>query len=83
MLEKRLKPLGWPRERRRFHPHITLARVRLQRGSTPPEELLDLISKFEAREFGAAAVERIQLFRSELTPAGANYTVLETVELPS
>ena len=76
-LEASLAPLGFPREERPFHPHLTLARVRAK----PPREMLDYLRKQAAAEFGVATLGRLVLFRSDLRPAGPEYTPLESVEL--
>lgn len=67
---------GYPEEKRRFHPHLTLARLKLPgsvekvvRDATP----LDL----DRSEFG---IERLTLFRSHLSPRGARYEVVGRVE---
>jgi len=76
-LEKRLKPLGYQPARRKFHPHLTLARVR----SKPPAELRTLVTEHESTEFGAATVESVLLVQSELRPEGARYTILHSTKL--
>jgi len=78
-LEERLTPLGFPRERRAFHPHLTLARIRRK----PPAELADLLQDHQATEFGSADVETIQLFLSEPGPTGPQYRSLATTGLSS
>jgi RNA 2',3'-cyclic 3'-phosphodiesterase len=63
-------------ERRPFWPHVTLARGRRDRalprleGTAPPPRLRD-----------AFAVERAVLYRSTLTPRGAVYDALATMEV--
>jgi len=72
-LESRLEGLGFSRENRPFHPHLTLGRVK------NPSGLGDIISEFEKAkeaEFGEMTVKRITLFKSTLKPTGAEYTVL-------
>lgn len=76
-LERLLRPLGFKRERRRFEPHVTLARIR----SKPPGELAELLDADQSTDFGAVPVASVQLFQSELRSDGPQYTVLSTVEL--
>lgn len=60
-------------ERRRFRPHVTLARVRGGRSTRltgPPAVRLPV-----------TAAERVVLFRSHLDPAGTTYEPLATVPL--
>jgi 2'-5' RNA ligase len=78
-------------EKRPFWPHITVARVRPERGSTssggrrrrgrprvverPPGPLPEALE----RPFGAV---RVALYRSNLRPTGAEYVSLASMELP-
>lgn len=63
---------GFARERRPFHPHVTLGRVRSRRDA--PD--LAFLARDGAREFGSAPVEQIVLYRSELRAGGARHTPL-------
>lgn len=71
-LDNALEPLGFPREQRPFHPHLTVLRVKFR----PPPELFELVSASQNTHFGAATLIHVDLMRSELDPAGAKYTVL-------
>jgi 2'-5' RNA ligase len=70
-------------ERRRFWPHVTVARVRRERrGSNRPARVrrpIDPLPKRLLRPFDGV---RVTLYRSELKPQGAQYTPLAQVELP-
>jgi len=62
-------------ETRPFAGHVTLGRVR------EPQRAPRLAAALDAgasRRFGLVAVDRIALVRSDLSPRGARYTVLET-----
>ncbi len=72
-LEKRLAPLGYQPEKRPFKPHLTLARSRAPSGDPA---LARCIRSCRASTFGQAKVDRIILFRSDLSPKGARYTPL-------
>ncbi len=84
-LEERLVEAGlYEPERRRFWPHVTVARVRREeRGSNRPAAVSrppgplpkELLQPFEG--------VRITLYRSQLQPQGAQYTPLAQVELPA
>jgi len=66
--------LGFEPERRRFHPHLTLARA--ARGGRPElPESLGLPHPLEL------SVDALVLLRSQLDPAGARYTMLESFPL--
>ena len=72
-LEGELEGIGFPREKRSFHPHLTLGRVR----ST--SFVRDTIAEFyiyREKFFGEMMVKKITFFRSILKPSGAEYSVL-------
>jgi 2'-5' RNA ligase len=68
-----LTPLGFPPERRRFRPHVTLGRVR-----RPPLRDVVLEASVEGSPFEA---QEMVLFRSELRPEGAHYAPIATIAL--
>ena len=76
-VEKACADLGFTPENRPFHPHLTLGRVQ---GKRNLQQLLDYIKIAPDFEQGFDA-DRYHLFKSVLTPRGAIYTVLETIEL--
>lgn len=73
-----LEPLGFPVEEKAFHPHVTLARIKsdwpkagtaLTTGGVLESE--KVVSSFR--------VDRIELFRSELSSTGPRYDALWTI----
>ena len=76
-IETALGPLGFPRESRPFHPHVTIARVK----SRPPGTLRALVEQHAATPFGPTDVEAVELFQSELNKDGPRYTVLSRAPL--
>lgn len=69
-----LKAIGIPPEPKRFHPHVTLGRVRSQQGiDALVKSLRQVPPTADGTEF---AVDRLILFESVLSPAGPKYTVL-------
>jgi 2'-5' RNA ligase len=72
-LEEGLSGLGFKRERRRFSPHITIARVRSGKNR---QELIDAVTRERDREFGEFLVNHINLKKSVLTPRGPIYSTL-------
>ncbi len=72
-LEPTVRAVGLPPDKKRFHPHVTLARLKDHRrlGSLP--DLLEETAAFDGGEFTAGAVS---LFHSELTGGGAVYRKL-------
>ena len=71
-LEERLFQRGFTREEREFSPHLTIGRVKSQRG------IGGLVSKLEKTEFESEKmqVEQVVVMRSDLRPTGAVYTPL-------
>ena len=76
-LEEGFEKIGFPREDRPFHPHLTLGRVKSTDGIEP---LLDKLDKYRETDFGGMMVDRIRFFESVLKPDGAHHSVLGEVE---
>lgn len=77
-LEEEMYKLAFPRERRDFTPHITLARVRSPRGR---ERLAAVLAEHAGEEFGRVRVDRVHLVRSDLAREGPHYTNVRSVPL--
>ena len=74
-LDKNLIPLGFDSDKR-FHPHLTLARVKSQKGKG---KLKAFINKNKERSFGKLVIDSVHLKKSVLSPEGPVYsTILET-----
>jgi len=79
-VETNLSALGYPPERRAFHPHLTLARTR--RVSKGEQAALGkLVERTQVDRLGDLLVTEISLMRSELRPSGAVYTQLAAAPL--
>lgn len=63
-------------DRRAFHPHITLAR--LKRDAGPVDSLIEQFGGVASEPF---TVDSFSLFESDLTPEGAVYSVVERYSL--
>jgi 2'-5' RNA ligase len=79
-IESVCEPLGFPRENRQFHPHVTLARCktgscRVALDTLKPELSQNLVAAFTVRQAA--------LIRSTLTRRGAIYETLEEFPLLS
>lgn len=77
VIDTECERLGFKREGRRYHPHLTLARIRDPRGTGP------LVSQFlklqvEPVEFD---VREIVLYESKMTTAGSEYSKVEAFRL--
>jgi 2'-5' RNA ligase len=77
-LEEVLEKIGFDREERSFHPHLTLGRARSSKGKA---ELVGRMERYSEVEFGDFQVERIVFFKSDLKPAGPVYTPLRELKL--
>lgn len=77
-LEAALEPLGFPRESRPFHPHLTLARIK----SRPPRELFELLRTHADTSFGTAEIRAVEFLKSDPRQRdGSRYTTLSSCEL--
>ena len=72
--EERLSAIGFPPEGRSFKSHLTIGRVRSQRGSPELVRRIERRGDFDA---GRCTISELVLFRSELKPGGPIYTALE------
>jgi len=77
-IEGSMKRLGFPREKRRFSPHLTVGRIRRL---TNPAAMTEALDKARVGELGEFTVERISLIKSQLDPAGSIYTTLTEARL--
>ena len=77
-VESSLGKIGFEPEDRPFRPHLTLGRVKTSRGR---DELIRIVEKYREEEIGTFQVEKIVLFKSDLTPAGPIYASLKEVRL--
>jgi len=71
---------GFSREKRKFFPHLTLARVKKGMGLT--SLVADYFKERSEIEFAASSFTRLSLFASMLTPRGSVYRVLKDIHLP-
>jgi 2'-5' RNA ligase len=77
-IEEGCDALGFVRENRHFHPHITLARSKVNPGTI---RLADLPPPIAQKTFGPLSVIEVGLIRSTLTPRGSAYETLERFPL--
>lgn len=80
LVEEKLSPFGFPREKRRFSPHLTLARVKKLRNSDK-SQLTTIIQDSKTTPIGDQMIEELLLKKSTLTPKGAIYENLLVVPL--
>jgi 2'-5' RNA ligase len=75
-LSTALGPLGYPPEERPYHPHLTVARVKVPASAGP---LLEAIGP--APVGPAWTVDEFVLYESRTAPSGATYSVLDRFPL--
>lgn len=73
-LEEAIEPLGFPREKRAFRPHLTLGRVKDPRR---PPDLTRPLADVTVPQCNSFDVHEILLYKSDLRPTGAIYTKLQ------
>jgi 2'-5' RNA ligase len=78
IIEKELATIGIPPERQKFHPHVTLARLKGARGIS---SLIRLLQELADTEVGEVEVQSIRLKKSTLTRSGPIYETLMEVKL--
>ncbi len=72
--ETELDEIGFPKEKRKFKPHLTIGRIRRGGGSVRRlNEMLKETSEFDA---GKTIVSEVVVFSSELQPSGPVYHAL-------
>jgi RNA 2',3'-cyclic 3'-phosphodiesterase len=77
IVEERLSELGFEKEEREFHPHITLGRVKNLKN------VERLINKIESINFETepAEIAEVLIMKSDLKPSGSVYTILKKIKL--
>ena len=76
-IESAMAALGFERESRPFHPHITLGRVKSKRGHHSLLTTLETIT-FDSKP---VTVREVAVVKSELKPTGSVYTILKSIAL--
>lgn len=72
-----LEQRGFPREKREFHPHLTIGRVRKPSGV----DLGPILQEHADEDLGSMQVDRLIFYRSTLQPSGAIHDPVWSVEL--
>lgn len=63
------------RENRNFVPHLTVSRFKI------PLDIRGLFHESEGKDFGHYHIEKLSIYKSELTPQGSIYTEMCSVQL--
>lgn len=77
-IENDLYKIRFPKEQRKFHPHLTLGRIKGP-GNLGP--VIHTLGQNRETEFGRMIVGKITLFQSTLKPTGAEYAILSEHKL--
>jgi len=77
IVEEKMNELGFEKEDKDYHPHITLGRVK------NPKNISNLIKKIESINFeaGTGEIAEVLIMKSDLKPTGSVYTVLRKIKL--
>jgi len=73
--------LGYPAEERSFSPHLTIGRVRQNASTTDLQRIRTALEETKVGDLGAAHIDAINLFKSDLQPGGSVYTRLFSAPL--
>ena len=73
-IEEAMVAVGYPAEKRAFHPHVTLARAKETRA------LKELVLPVAEQMFGDSRVEAVTLFESETKPTGSVYKEISRID---
>ena len=80
-LARQLENIGFEGERRDYHPHLTIGRVRKNLSGAEAQGLAIWAQEAQIRTVGQFEVESIRLIRSVLKPSGAEYSQLHAARL--
>lgn len=72
-VENELHKIQFPKEKRKFHPHLTLGRVKNPKNI---QWIMETLDHHRQAEFGTMSVNKFIFFKSTLKPSGAEYTAL-------
>lgn len=75
-IEDETSRLGYTREDRAFKPHLTLGRVSRNASAEKVSHFSEVLESQKVGYIGAMCVRSIHLYRSDLKPTGAEYTLL-------
>ncbi len=77
--DEKLSCLGFKKEKN-YIPHITICRVKYIKKENK-KEIVEKINKYKNTNFGNITVDKLTLFKSELSPKGAKYSILKEYSL--
>ncbi len=75
-VEDHVAPLGFPTEKRRFHPHLTLGRVQRHASKSEVLEIGEVVATSAVGTIHEMCATSVSFIKSDLRPTGAVYTTL-------
>ncbi len=78
-IQRGLEPLGFPKENRDFHPHLTLLRLKSRKNLRRLAQYIE--TEGPGLRAGVIQAEQVHLYQSILKPQGAEYRQLLTFGL--
>ena len=79
--EKEFQAIGFPKETRPFHAHVTLGRVRSLKNNESLQKMISVMKQEERSQGFRGRAGRFSFYKSTLTPEGPVYEVLSRHEL--
>lgn len=80
-IEEALSALGFPRETRRFSPHLTLGRLRERVSAEERRGFAEWVQSIQFEGGLTLDVREVKVMKSRLTPGGAIYNELASIRL--
>ena len=80
-LESELASIGFKPGKRQFHPHITIGRVHRRVEKETIARMRDPLQHFQLDSIADVNVKNVTLIRSDLTPSGPVYTLIDEFPL--
>ncbi len=77
-IENSVSQLGYLKDEKEFNPHLTIGRVRSQKGVA---NVINMLDNFRDKDFGNIFVDSIKLIKSDLKPSGAEYSCLYDIPI--
>jgi 2'-5' RNA ligase len=80
-IEDGVARLGYNYDKYEFTPHLTLGRISRKASARDVRTVGNVLHEFQVGFLGAARIEAVHLYRSDLSPDGAKYTCLYSAPL--
>ena len=74
LIDKGLSQLGYPGETKKYHPHVTLARIRSR--EFDPDQVRQIMDRYDTTESADFVADEVVVYSSFLGPDGPRYEVV-------